>query len=84
MPTQTVEQLQAAADKAQRDLETAKADAAALAKAKETPRPPDVVITDLLTEIVMRLGNRKDLQLLLAELKATTEPSPAPENKPLT
>lgn len=74
MPTQTVEQLQAAADKAQRDLDTAKADAAALAKAKDTPRTPDVVITELLSLIVMRLGNRKDLQLLLAELKATTEP----------
>jgi hypothetical protein len=73
-----VERLQAAADKAQRDLLTAQADAAALAKAKATPRAPDVVITDLLALIVMRLGNRKDLQLLLAELRATTEPEPEP------
>lgn len=71
--------LKADADAAARKLATAEADAAALAKAKESPRTPDVVITDLLTLIVMRLGNRKDLQLLLAELKATTEPAPAVE-----
>lgn len=83
MPTQTVEQLQAAADKAQRDLDAAKLEAAKEAKVKAEPRPPDVVITDLLSLIVMRLGNRKDLQLLLTELKATTEPPPAPEDQPL-
>jgi len=78
----TVAELQAAADKAQRDLEAAKKAAETEAKVKAEPRAPEVVISDLLGAIVMRLGNRPDLQLLLTELKAAAhiEEPPPPAN----
>jgi septal ring factor EnvC (AmiA/AmiB activator) len=70
---QTVEQLQAEADAAQRRLEAAKTADAALQKAKETPRAPDVVLADLLEAFAMRLGNRPELKLLITEYKASTK-----------
>jgi len=80
MPSQTVAELQAEADKAQRNLKAAQDAAAAEAKVKAEPRAPQVVISDLLEAIVMRLGNRPELKLLLTELKAAAhieEPAPA-------
>lgn len=77
MGAANIVKLQAVADSSAKALAVAQADAAALAKAQATPRVPDVVITDLLELIVMRLGNRKDMQLLLVELKTATEHAPA-------
>jgi membrane protein involved in colicin uptake len=81
MPTQTVAELQAAADKAQRDLKAAQDAAAAEAKVKAEPRTPEVVLGDLLGELVMLNGNRKPLQLLLTEFKAATKQE-APADAP--
>lgn len=76
----TIEELQKAADASAKALEQAKADEAALEKAKNTPRTPDVVLADFLKLVAMRLGNRKDLQLLIAEFEAAIgkEPPPPP------
>lgn len=78
MTDQTVEQLQAQADAAQRKLDAAKAAAAATAKAQATPRTPDVIMVDFMSLVAMRLGNRPDLKLLITELKAATHQEEPP------
>ena len=77
----SVADLKKASDAAASALAKAEADEAALEKARSSPRTPEVVLTDLLVLFAMRLGNRKDLQLLIAEYKAATkqEEPPAPE-----
>ena len=75
---QTFEQLQQAAKLANAQLAAAQAAAAAELKAKTQPRTPNVILTDIFTNIASRLGNRPDLRLLITEFKAATAPAPAP------
>ena len=70
---QTLQQLQDAAKAANAAVVKAQADAAAEAKAKDTPRAPEVVLSDILANIAGRIGNRPDLRLLLTEFKAATK-----------
>jgi len=77
----SVQELQKQADLLQAQLKKAQADEAELEKVRSTPRAPEVVLTNLLEAIAMRLGNRPELKLLLAEYKAATkqEEPPAPD-----
>lgn len=65
----TIEELQAAADKAAADLEAA--------KAAEQPRTAGNVAYELVSKIVMLLGNHPELGALLKELQSL-EPEFAP------
>lgn len=53
----------------------------ALAKVKAAPRSAEVVLAALFEAIAMRLGNRPDLKLLIAEFKAATK-QPDTETSP--
>jgi hypothetical protein len=74
----TLAELQADAKLATDTLAAAQKVADAEAKAKVTPRSPDLILLDLFTQIVMRLGNRPDLRLLITELTAAIAPKPPP------
>lgn len=76
MGTPDLAKLKAAADASAKALAAAEADAAALEKAKDTPRTEGVVLIDFMKLVAMRLGNRKDLQLLVTEFEAAVNPPP--------
>jgi len=69
----TLEQLQTDAKQAADALARAQAALDAEAKAAAEPRAPEVVLTDLLEQIAMRLGNRPELRVLIAEYKGATK-----------
>jgi hypothetical protein len=71
----------AALETAQKQLEAAQAADDAAKAAAAGPRAPSAIVTDLLTRIVDRLGNRPELAALIKELVAVNEP-PQPEEKP--
>jgi len=68
-----VETAAAAVAQANRVLAAAQAAAAAEAKAIATPRAPEVIITDLFEQIALRVGNRPQFRLLIAEYRAATK-----------
>jgi len=69
----SVEQAAAAVAQAQRVLDAAKAAAAAETKATTTPRAPEVILADLFDQIALRIGNRPQFKLLIAEYRAATK-----------
>ena len=46
-------------------------------------RSPDQLLHDLFEAIVMRLGNRPEMEAMVKQIARHLEPTPAPEDQPL-
>lgn len=70
----TTEETAAALDKAKADLAAAEAAHQDATTAAAGPRKPEVILTDLLDRLVLRLGNRPELRALVTELQKASVP----------